>query len=193
MPKEPSVKRAIAFFDGQNLYHACKEAFDYHWPNFDPSKLSKKICKDRSLKLIQVRFYTGIISCEENPLWHHFWVAKLGYMNRKKVFTYSRQINRGREKGIDVRIALDMVRLARKNEYDVGIIFSQDQDLNEAVKEVKNISIEYKRWIKICSAFPSSPHSSRRRGISGAEPIPFEKSLYDSCIDHRDYRPKNKI
>lgn len=27
MPVEPSTKRTVAFFDGQNLYHAAKEAF----------------------------------------------------------------------------------------------------------------------------------------------------------------------
>ena len=35
----------------------------------------------------------------------------------------------GEEKGIDVRIALDMIRLTYWNEFDVGILFSQDQDL----------------------------------------------------------------
>ncbi len=33
MPAEPAVKRAIAFFDGQNLFYATKYAFGYSWPN----------------------------------------------------------------------------------------------------------------------------------------------------------------
>ena len=32
------------------------------------------------------------------------------------------------EKGIDVRLALDVVRLTRSNQLDVALIFSQDQD-----------------------------------------------------------------
>lgn len=29
MPDEPLIKRTVAFFDGQNLFHATKEAFGY--------------------------------------------------------------------------------------------------------------------------------------------------------------------
>ncbi len=36
MPAEPTTKRAIAFFDGQNPFYATKEAFDYSYPNYDP-------------------------------------------------------------------------------------------------------------------------------------------------------------
>ena len=43
---------------------------------------------------------------------------------------------RGSEKGIDVRIALDVIRLAVGNEYDVAVVFSQDQDLSEAADEI---------------------------------------------------------
>ncbi len=32
MPVEPILKRAIAFFDGQNLFYAAKYAFGYPWP-----------------------------------------------------------------------------------------------------------------------------------------------------------------
>jgi uncharacterized LabA/DUF88 family protein len=38
----------------------------------------------------------------------------------------------GQEKGIDVRIALDIARLAASDAYDVALVFSQDQDLAEA-------------------------------------------------------------
>jgi len=34
---------------------------------------------------------------------------------------------------------LDAVRLARQKAYDVALIFSQDQDLTEAVEEIKDI------------------------------------------------------
>ena len=44
MPREPHVKRAVSFFDGQNLYRHAKDAFGHHHPNYDPIKLSKAIC-----------------------------------------------------------------------------------------------------------------------------------------------------
>ena len=35
MATEPAMKRAIAFVDGQNLYHAAKASFGYNYPNYD--------------------------------------------------------------------------------------------------------------------------------------------------------------
>jgi hypothetical protein len=44
---EPRVKRAIAFFDGQNLFHAVKAAFGYTYPNYDAMALAQAICTAR--------------------------------------------------------------------------------------------------------------------------------------------------
>jgi hypothetical protein len=43
----------------------------------------------------------------------------------------------GEEKGIDVRLAIDVIGLAYRQEYDVAIIFNQDQDLSDAAHEVR--------------------------------------------------------
>jgi uncharacterized LabA/DUF88 family protein len=40
----------------------------------------------------------------------------------------------GEEKGIDVRNAIDVIRMAHRAEYDIAILFSQDQDLSEVAK-----------------------------------------------------------
>ena len=51
MPTEPTCKRVIAFFDGQNLFYAAKQAFGYPWPNYDPIKLAQAICQTRGLAI----------------------------------------------------------------------------------------------------------------------------------------------
>lgn len=94
----------------------------------------------------------------------------------------------GREKGIDVRLALDVVRLAREGAYDVAVTFSQDQDLSEVADEVKQISIAQERWIKIACAFPASPTYSNTRGVNGTDWIRFDRALYDACIDRTKHR-----
>ena len=96
----------------------------------------------------------------------------------------------GQEKGIDIRIALDVVRMVRQNKLDVALIFSQDQDLSEVVDEVRQISIQQNRWIKVACALPVSPTSINKRGINGTEWIPIDRKTYDSCLDKNDYRPK---
>jgi hypothetical protein len=45
MPPEPTQKRTFAFFDGQNLFYAAKEAFGYSFPNYAPRLLAKAICQ----------------------------------------------------------------------------------------------------------------------------------------------------
>ncbi len=42
----------------------------------------------------------------------------------------------GEEKGVDVRLALDVIRLAHAGAYDVALIFIQDQDLSEVAAEI---------------------------------------------------------
>jgi len=206
MACEPTVKRAITFIDGQNLFHAAREAFGYTYPNYDVVCLSKAICQAHGWDLHQVRFYTGVPNSADNQFWSKFWAAKLLAMRRQGVLTYSRPLRYhnhevrlpngtkhvfrvGKEKGIDVRIALDIVRLAHRNEYDVAVVFSQDQDLSEVAEEIRHIAREQNRWIKIVSVFPTAPTSRNKRGINKTDWIKIGKALYDSCLDPRDYRP----
>jgi len=206
MPPEPLVKRTIVFIDGQNLFHAVRETFGYTYPNYDVPSLAGLICRRQGWQLDQVRFYTGIPDPTDNSFWYHFWLHKLAMLGRQGVVVYSRPLryrNRrvrlpdgsehtylaGEEKGIDVRIALDVVRMAHRKEYDVVLIFSQDQDLSEVAEELRTIAREQDRWLKIASAFPLSPTSRNRRGINKTDWIPIDRATYDSCLDRRDYRP----
>lgn len=205
MPVEPATKRTIAFVDGQNLFHATKKAFGYAHPNYDPKKLAEKICNARGWDLSGVHFYTGVPDPADNATWHQFWTAKLAVMGTRGVHTFTRPLRYrhqtvvlstggsttilvGQEKGIDVRIALDVVRMARENLYDVAILFSQDQDLSEVADEVKKISSSQKRWIKVVSAFPTSPTVSNKRGVNNTDWLKIDRVTYDSCLDLIDYR-----
>jgi uncharacterized LabA/DUF88 family protein len=207
MSTEPHVKRAIAFVDGQNLFYAAKEAFGYSYPNYDAVCLATRICREYNWEITQNRFYTGIPSPDDKPFWHHFWTSKLSAMGTQGFYIFTRLLRYrnqtillpngqtqtvlvGQEKGVDIRIALDIVRLARENKYDVALIFSQDQDLTEAAEEVRLIAHYQNRWIKLVSAFPASPTSINQRGIDKTDWVKIDRKMYDSCIDPRDYRPK---
>jgi len=207
MPPEPALRRAVAFFDGQNIFHAAKDAFGFHYPNFDVLKLADAVCIHQGWSLAEARFYTGFPDRSDNPFWNHFWTAKLAQMGREGVVTYSRALRYrnqtvrhsdgsertflvGQEKGVDVRLALDVVRLAHRRVYDVAVVFSQDQDLSEVADEIRVIATEQDRWIKIASAFPSSPTSRNRRGINRTDWLPVDRAMFERCLDTRDYRPK---
>ena len=209
MAGEPPVKRAIAFFDGQNLYRHAKDAFGHHHPNYDPKKLFDAICADKGWVNRGVRFYTGTPARERSEMWHGYWANRLRAMRRAGILVESRPVRYRQhdielpdgstateyipqEKGIDLRLGLDVVRLARTDQLDVSVIFSQDQDLVEAVKEIKSIARDAGRWIKAVSAFPAGPAATARRGIDGAEWYRMEQPFYDACLDERDYRPKSR-
>lgn len=197
MPSEPNPKRVIAYIDGQNLWRCAKNAYGntspYTYPSYDIRKLCMAICLQNGWNLFQIKFYTGVPNSDENPFWHNFWTKKLAQMGRLGVKTFSRPLKyddggRGREKGIDVRIAIDIIRDAHKSLYDIALIFSQDQDLSEAATEIRQISVEQNRWIKAASAFPVGPNCTNNRGINKTDWLQIDKSLYDSCLDPRDYR-----
>ena len=205
MATEPAVKRAAAFVDGQNLFHRARQAFGYTHPNYDVQKLAQAVCSAHAWALKEVRFYTGVPDPADNSFWHNFWQNKLAVMGRRGVHVYSRKLvyrNKnvrlpdgsthtflsGEEKGIDVRLALDALDLAHRNEYDVAIIFSQDQDLSELADLIRSLAKLQNRWIKIASAFPDSPSVHDRRGIYRTDWCPIDRAAYDACIDPRDYR-----
>lgn len=206
MPPDFPPPRAIAFVDGQNLYHAVRKAYGYTHPNYDISRLAQAVCDAQAWRLVQARFYTGVPDHGDNPFWLGFWTRKLLAMKRSGVNVYSRPLRyrtkrvelpggsvhtflSGEEKGIDVRIAIDIIRLAHRNEYDIALVFSQDQDLSEAAAEIRVIAQEQGRWIKIASGFPVSPSTRNHRGINRTDWIRIDRALYDTCIDRRDYRP----
>lgn len=207
MPNEPTTKRAIAFFDGQNLFFNACDAFQHKYPNYDPKALATQVAQNEGWTLTEIRFYTGMPDRKKDPFWNHFWSAKLAKMGRQKIRTFTRALKyrtdtvilsdgtketftTKQEKGIDVRLSLDVVRLALDQKYDVALIFSQDQDLSEVADEIKAISLLQDRWIQIASAFPVGPGTTNSRGINGTKWIKIDQHLYDACIDPADYRPK---
>jgi len=207
----------MAFVDGQNLYRHAKEAFGYHHPNYDPVKLHKAVCAERGWRPTLTRFYTGVPSQIESPMWAAYWSNRVLALKRIGVSVTTRPIRYHKEKvvdhdgdpvldddgiqkvvtvphekGIDVRLALDLVSLARTKQFDVALIFSQDQDLQEVVQEIADIAQEQGRLIKVACAFPDGPNASSSRGIDKTDWFPMEQTFYDQCLDPRDYRPKTR-
>lgn len=171
---EPALKRVIAFVDGQNLFRHVKEAFGYDFPNFDINKLVNAIVSAENWNLQLTHFYTGMPDGNTDPKRNAFWTRKLAVMGRQGIKVYTRPLRYrnksirladktvqtllvAEEKGIDVRIALDVIGKAVRNEFDVALVFSQDQDLSEVADEIRLIAAQCKRWIRIASAYPVSP------------------------------------
>jgi len=92
------------------------------------------------------------------------------------------------EKGIDVRIAVDMLRFFREGQYDVGVIFSRGKDLAEVVDEIKRLAESAKSSVTLASVFPSKTGTGS--GVPNCLQIPLIQTDYDACRDLKDYFPK---
>lgn len=184
----PPSRRAITFVDGQNPYRCVKDTFGCSHLNYDIAKLCRAVCSGSGLILSEARFYTGVPEASDDAYWHGFWSRKLLAISRQGVRTFSRPLRyrhetivldggatftrrQGRAKGIDVRIAIDLITLAYRRTYDVAVAFSQDQDLSEVATELRRISRDQKRRIEMVSASRSTrgaqlaAGSTRRRGF----------------------------
>lgn len=176
-------------------------------PNYDVQALAAHVVgMHADWTLTQTRFYTGIHDPRVNPFWNHFWTAKLGAMGHAGVVTFSRRLRYqtqsidlpdgtskpvkvGQEKGVDLRIALDLVRMVREDALDVVLLFSQDQDLTEAVDEIKAMARQFGRSVKIICAYPVGPGTMNPRGVNGTDWVRMDRATYDACLDPHDYRP----
>jgi NYN domain len=198
---------ANVYWDAQNVFHAAKKAFGYETPNFDVGRLSTELCNAQGFRLGEIFFYTGIPERAKSAKWHGFWERKLAAIGRNpdvrvhtKTIRYHKVTVRDpcgvehtavlpHEKGIDVRIALDVVRHAQARQCDAVILLSQDQDLADVAREVFRIARAQNRSVEFISAFPLSPAAPLAHGlrVEGVRWAPMEKSFYDLCIDHRNY------
>ena len=193
------MPKAFVYVDGQNLYYAAKAAFGYATPNYDIRKLSQEVCNAHRWALSEINFYTGVPVARQNTRWHNFWTARLRAMHGDGIRVVSRPLSYhaidengqkmliSKEKGIDVRLALDATKSMMSGACDVVVIFSQDQDLAEIAREARHIQQNVGHGIAIASVYPYSKNSPNPKGIGGTKWIKIPRQTYDKCLDERDY------
>ena len=194
--------RAIVFINGQNLYHLAKEAWvddrrssdnqssPYAWPSYDVELLARALVSQTSGRTLEeIRFYTGVPNSRTSFFWHGFWSNKIRYLKSRGIHVYRGRVQ---EKGVDVSLALDLVRAAYDQRYEVAIIVSQDSDFGPAVRLAKEIAQEQDRMLHFESCYPVGPGSGSNREIRGTKWVQIDQATYDACHDPRDYRPKKQ-
>lgn len=199
-------RKSYVFIDGQNFYLSARTQFNLRYPNFDTAKIADLI----SQKAIgenagQTNFYTGMPVQKYSPMWHVFWENKISAMENEGIHTYTRplryitetdpnertgyKIVSTREKGIDLRIALDVMEVSRRNDCTDIIIASRDQDFREVVDKIETMCAFERRDIKVWSAYPDGGNGPYHlRGIDGTHDLKISRDEYARCIDPTDYR-----
>lgn len=132
----------MVIYDGSNFYHRAKKLAPYlHLTNFNYRKLADQLTG--SLRN-DIEYCVG----EIKPQAFGEQKASRLYSNQQKLF-YNLQkqgivIKKGfmmkqgsyyHEKGVDVRIASDIIRGALKNEYNTCFVISSDSDILPAIQE----------------------------------------------------------
>lgn len=146
------MKIAI-FIDGSNFYSKLKELRIKHTSHFDFNGFILSLTK--GIKSVYTGYYVGQVRKEKNNP-----KSELLYSHQQKLFAHLQtnipdiKIIRGhiqnyngiyKEKGVDVRLALDLYSLAIENKYDKAILISSDSDLVPAVRmiQIRKKEVEY--------------------------------------------------
>lgn len=161
------MERVMVFIDGSNFYHGLREEFEikkeeaHKFPTMDFSKFANFLC-GTSRKLEKIYYYNAPLS--QNDKDKESYKEQQRFFNSLKfvpnlIFTKGRLEKRfikiehkgiaklfGKEsvsfyveKGIDVNIAVDMLKLAFTNQYDTAILVSGDGDFASVVEAVKSL------------------------------------------------------
>lgn len=147
-PRQAASQRSVVFIDYQNVYRSARDAYGLHAEdglvgNVRPYSVGRQMLRAGDGRLDQVRVYTGVHTPQRKPKLHAMmqrrisaWVAA----SPGTVQVFPRALRYGgsgpREKGVDVEIAIDFVRLAIEDVYDIGILISADSDLVPALQFV---------------------------------------------------------
>lgn len=138
------AERAIILIDGSNFYHRLKELHLRHLLSFDYAAFANFLCGAKR-KLMGCTYYIGAVREEVgnersqklmanqvrliNRLRQQKWGVQLGEMLQHDGIYH--------EKGVDVRMAVDLVAGAYEDLYDRAFLVSSDSDLIPALEKVR--------------------------------------------------------
>ena len=195
-------KKADCFIDGQNIFKTAKAVFGYNHPNFDVVKMCQLACNSNGWEVGKIYFYTGLPDEEKQPSWNAYWKNRVNHLESQGVICYTPKLQyiqkeycdahgnwqsfeQAHEKGVDVKIACDMLRSAMRG-ISAQIVFSRDNDLAVAIKEVQSMCDENNQRIDFLTAFPDS--HGKLKAIEGVKCLRMDDQMYYSILDHTDYR-----
>ena len=133
-------ERVAIFIDGSNFYHALKDNFGR--ADLDFEVLDSKLRGGR--RLIRIYYYNVPVDQRREPQRYADQRKFFARMHQTPCLTLKlgRLVYRGDvpiEKGVDVRLATEMLNLAWKDVYDTAIIVTGDGDFADAVELVKEL------------------------------------------------------
>lgn len=142
-------ERVHVFIDGSNLYHRLVELLGHarlgNYSHFLEGLMNK------NQELVGATYYIGKINSNTGATPKEKSRSKLLYEQQEKFLGWLKecgieyklgyfQTDGKTEKGVDVKIAVDMIKFAYENKYDTAFLISGDGDLVDAVDLVKTLN-----------------------------------------------------
>ena len=180
------VNKVMVFIDYQNLATCAAEQYpdtagSRKFTHIDPLRVAERIVSRR--RYASERVYRGRpnprrqpAAAAANDIQANAWERNPQVTAVRRMLRYPSDYPAGRpqEKGIDVALAIDFLRLAVQGAYDVGIIASHDSDLVpalEAVRDMHLAHVEVAGW-------------SRRNRLQFPESrLPWHHDLYEADFE----------
>lgn len=176
--------RIAVFIDGSNLYSKLKGLQVKATSEFDYLGFVKHLVKDG--EFVYVGYYVGQVRVEKNnPRSEALYSNQQKFFHRLSIQIPNIEIVRGhiqnyngiyKEKGVDVRLALDICNQAKENLYDRAIVVSSDSDLLPAIRMAQAVGkeIEYIGFTN-SSSIAMFRECGFKRLLSYEDLKPFEK------------------
>ncbi|MBA4182032.1 MAG: NYN domain-containing protein [Anaerolinea sp.] len=174
------MTRTMVFIDGSNLYHSLRER--YGRTDIDFAKLCNYLANGR--ELVRGYYYNATVDQGREEARYgdqqRFFdrlrrVPKLEVRLGTLVYPQAWPQAPPYEKGIDVRVATDMLTHAFRGNYDVAILVSGDNDFADALQAVKDLG----RNVEV--ALFGNANSSRRLRDVADDTISLEPPGLASC------------
>lgn len=156
------AEKVAVFIDYQNAQGSARHCFHpgdarRHAGQFDPLALAELLVsrRTRPSELVAVRVYRGRPSPDRQPAAAAANDRQADRWSRNPSVTVIRRplsyrmengLQIASEKGVDVSLAVDLVRLAIIKAYDVAILVSRDTDLMPALETVRDLRAA---WVEV--------------------------------------------
>jgi uncharacterized LabA/DUF88 family protein len=188
--------KTIVYVDGFNLYYGAVKGTPHKWLNI------LKLCQSllRKNKIIKIKYFTALVSARpgdpDQPnrqqmylralrtlpdleiIYGHFLEHEIMMPLAKPPTKGSKYVRviKTEEKGSDVNIAAHLVNDGHNGAYKVAVIISNDSDLVEPVKIVRQ---EMKLSVGVLNPIPAHPSYELRKNATFVKPI--RKGVLAAC------------
>jgi len=138
-------RRAMIFIDGSNFYFKMKSLGIKNLRKYNYRHLCEELSGKR--KIISVGYYVGVVRAMQNDeKGQKLRINQIRLFNHLRSPKQKVMVHRGylmkndgvyHEKGVDVKIATDLLVGAYENLYDDAIVISSDTDFCPVIRDIK--------------------------------------------------------